>query len=337
MKASTTSVLLSVILMTGISCVSDQTASHTDLKTGTICVSVDSGSATRSSSTGNEDALNSLQIIIFRDGILYSSESVEGSSLDLAADFGIYSLYAFVNDPTDWVSAPDLTEEKILNATSSFSDNSLSSYVMFGHVPSFEVDEEFSSVTIHVDRLASRITIENLTADFSSNPHYKGCSLLIRKIYITNILGTCPYSMIPTESPASDGRWYNRMGLEESVSSVMSMTADKNLEILIPDGSTKSLDRIYYAYPNGCISDSDSSKWESRRTRMVIEATLDGKECWYHITLPPMKSNASYSINSCTIRNIGGTSPEDNSISSCEVTITESLSWDHIFSVEEES
>lgn len=335
MKAIITYTLLSVIFMTGISCVSEQTGNHADTKTGNICVSVDYGPGTRSSSAGNENELKSIQIILFRDGILYASESVEGGNLNMMADFGTYSLYAFVNDPTEWTSMPDLTEEKIMNAESSFTDNSLSCYVMFGHIPSFEVYEKYSSVTVHVDRLASRITLKDLTVDFSSNPHYKGCGLLVRNIYLTNILGTCPYSMVPEVSPSSTDRWYNRMGLEESVASIMSMTADKDLQLTVPDGSTERLDKVYYAYPNGCVSDSESPHWESRRTRLVIEATLDGKECYYHITLPPMKSNASYSINSCTIRNIGGASPEDNSISSCEVTITESLNWDHTFSVEE--
>lgn len=334
MKAS---VLLSVMLIAGISCVSEQTGIHTDGKTARFCVSVDSGSATRASSAGSENALNRIQFVLFRDGILYSSASSDGNSTDMEADFGTYSLYAFVNDPTEWISMPDLTEEKIMSSASSFSDNSLSSYVMFGYVPSFEIDERFTSITVNVDRLASRIMVGNLKVDFSSNSHYKGCSLKIRNMYLTNVLGKCPYSMIPSGSPSSSDRWYNRMGLEDSGQAIMSMTADKGLDIVIQDGSSTDLDKVYYAYPNGCVSDSDSGQWESRRTRLVIEATLDGKECWYHITLPPMKSNASYSIESCTIMNIGGISPEDNTIPSCEVIITESLSWDQTFSVEEES
>ena len=77
MKAS---VLLSVMLIAGISCVSEQTGIHTDGKTVRFCVSVDSGSATRASSAGSENALNRIQFVLFRDGILYSSASSDGIS-----------------------------------------------------------------------------------------------------------------------------------------------------------------------------------------------------------------------------------------------------------------
>ena len=69
----------------------------------------------------------------------------------------------------------------------------------------------------------------------------------------------------------------------------------------------------------------------------MIEATLDGQECWYHITIPEMKPNAHYRITRCTIRNIGGKSPEKH-LELAPVTFTmQEDDWDSTYYVEEES
>ncbi len=337
MKASHLLVYVSTALSACISCVQKADTGHTDGKSLTLSVSVDSGHAVRGTSPGSEDAVNDIQILLFRNGILYAAASSDEEKTDLKVSPGSYSLYAFVNDPADWVSRPDMTEATIRNSVSSFSDNSTSSFVMFGCIPELEADEESATTTVHVDRLMSRIVLENITADFSSNPYYRGCSLQVRNIYMTNVIGTCPYSMTPESAPSSTGIWYNRMGPESCPSSVSSMISDIGLDISIADGTSKDIGRIYYAYPNGCVSDSDSETWQARRCRLAIEAVLDGKECWYHITLPPMEPNASYIISNCTIKNLGGKSPEDNSWPSCEAVITKSVNWDRTFTVEEES
>lgn len=337
MKTSALLVIISAASAFCVSCMRDAGNGSTDGRMMTLSVSVESGWSVKGSVPGDESAVNEMQIVLFRDGVLYASASSDEATHDLTVSPGTYDLYAFVNDPADWHSRPDLTEDMIMNSLSSYSDNSLSSFVMFGHSPSVKVDENHPSATIHVDRLMSRIVLENITADFSSNPRYKGCSLIIRNIYITNAIGTCPYSLMPASSPSSTGVWYNRMTPEDCPENIKAMTADKGLDITIPDGSSKNVGRVYYAYPNGCVSDSDSDTWQARRTRVAIEAVLDGKECWYHITLPSMEPNASYVISNCTIKNLGGKTPEDNSWPSCEAVITESLNWNNTFTVEEES
>lgn len=320
-----------------ISCTQEPDKESTDDGMITLSVNADPGSRVRSSSSGNEDMVHEMQLILFRDGIPYASASSDMATSELKVSPGTYDMYAFVNDPADWFTRQDLTEDLIMGSSSSYSDNTMSSFVMFGRALSVKVDEKHPTATVHVDRFMSRIVFENITADFSSNSRYNGCSLTVRNIYLTNVIGTCPYSMAPSVSPSSNGVWYNKMGPEECPASITAMTEDKGLNVTIPDGSSKSISRVYYAYPNGCAADTDSDTWQARRTRVAIEAVLDGKECWYHITLPPMEPNASYIINNCTIKNLGGKSPEDNSWPSCEAVITESLNWDHTFTVEEES
>ena len=150
-------------------------------------------------------------------------------------------------------------------------------------------------------------------------------------------MGSCTYSLKPEDNPSSDDAWFGRLGEEEIPETLKPLTSDEGLDMTIPDGGTAKLSRVFYTYPNGCISDSSSDSWEPRRTRLVIEAVLDGRECWYHITLPPMMPNVTYLINSCTIKNMGGSSPEEHLGPACEVSLTSSLSWEETYSVEEES
>lgn len=308
--------------------------------TVSLTVGIDNASCTRSDgmkgNAADEERINSVQVVLFKNGEFYCAESSDSESVKITAEKGTYSMYAFVNDPHSWTSSSEISEAGILAAASSLSDNSRSSYVMFGYLPSFEASEETASATIPVNRFVSKVSIDEIQVDFSENPYYNGCSLQVGKIYLSNVLGTCPYNMIPSSSPATSDLWYNRMGVEDTPESISSMTV-KELDITAADGTTASLALSYYAYPNGCASDSSSETWEARKTRLVIEATLDGQKCWYHITIPEMKPNSHYRITRCTIRNIGGKSPEKH-MELAPVTFTmQEEDWDETHYVEEES
>lgn len=320
-----------------ISCTPAETINGNDGGHVPVSISASSSKGTKASSPASEEAVKSIQVLVFKDGILYGSGAAEGSDVELMVDEGFYDMYVFVNDPHDWASDKDVTEEGIMSSESLLEDNSMSSLVMFGHKSAVKVDKSTETVMVPVDRLVSKIMFKEIKADFSENPYFKGKSLEIRKIYLSNILGSCTYSLKPEDSPSPDDAWFGRMGTEEIPEGLKPLTADEGLDISVPDGGTAKLSRVFYAYPNGCVSDSSSSSWHPRRTRLVIEAVLDGRECWYHITLPPMMPNVTYFINSCTIKNMGGASPEEHLGPACEVTFSSSLSWEETYSVEEES
>ena len=319
-----------------ISCTPAEPVKDKDAGNVSLCISASSCQGTKASSLASEEAVRSIQVLMFKDGVLYGCGAAEGSDVVLMASEGFYDIYAFVNDPYDWVSDTDMTEERIMSSQSLLEDNSISSLVMFGH-QEVHVDKSTETVMIPVNRLVSKILFKEIRTDFSENPYFKGKSLKINKIYLSNILGSCTYSLQPANSPSSDEAWFGRMGTEEIPETLKPLTSDEGLDMTIPDGGTARLSRVFYSYPNGCISDSSSDSWEPRRTRLVIEAVLDGRECWYHITLPPMMPNVTYLINSCTIKNMGGSSPEEHLGPACEVSLTSSLSWEETYSVEEES
>ena len=320
-----------------ISCTPAESVKKKDAGNVTICISASSCNGTKASSPASEEAVRSIQVLLFQDGVLYGCGAAEGSDVELMVSDGVYDIYAFVNDPYDWVSDTDVTEEKIMSSQSMLEDNSMSALVMFGYKHGVQVDKNTGTVMVPVDRLVSKIMFKEIRTDFSENSYFKGKSLKINKIYLSNILGSCTYSLQPEDSPSSDDAWFGRMGTEEIPETLKPLTSDEGLDIMIPDQGTSRLSRVFYTYPNGCISDSSSDSWQPRRTRLVIEAVLDGRKCWYHITLPPMMPNVTYLINSCTIKNMGGSSPEEHLGPACEVSLTSSLSWEEIYSVEEES
>lgn len=320
-----------------ISCTPAAPIKDRDAGNVTLSICASSCNSTKASSPGSEEAVRSIQVLMFRDGILQGSGHAEASDVKMMVGEGIYDIYVFVNDPTEWASDPDVTEEEIMSSQSLLEDNSMSSFVMFGYRHGVRVDNGTGLITVPVDRLVSKIVFEEVRTDFGDNPYFKGETLEIKRIYLSNILGSCSYSLTPDGSPPDDGIWFCRMGAEDIPDALKSMTADDVIGMTIPDGGSQNLSKVYYAYPNGCISDTSSDNWSPRRTRLVIEAVLNGEQCWYQITLPPMKPNVTYCINSCTIKNMGGTSPEEHLGPACEASLTTSLSWEETYFVEEES
>ena len=336
MKTEIKLILMYLVTFLVISCTSAGIIEDKKVREVEISISA-SYNRTKASSPGSEEAVKDIQVLLFKDGKLYGSGSAEGSDVELMAAEGIYDIYVFVNDPYDWAGSSDMTEESILASRSMLSDNSMSSYVMFGYETSIMIKENTDMIKIPVTRFVSKVVLKEIKSDFSENPYFKGKTLEIKRIYLSNILGSCPYALKPEEDPSKDDIWFGRLGTEDIPEALKIFSSDDGLEIAVPDGVTESLSKVYYTYPNGCLSDSSSQSWSPRRTRLVLEAVLDERKCWYHITLPPMMPNVTYIINSCTIKNIGGMSPEEDPGASCEVELKSSLSWEDIYSVEEVS
>ena len=266
---------------------------------------------TKATAAGSENAVSSLQVLLFRNGTLYGSGKSTASSLSMEVGPGTYNCYAFVNDPTDWSGNASATESGITSAVSKLESNTTSMFVMFGKLANKEITASTKEVTIPVNRFVSKVEIDKISVNFDAEQYYDGMALKVTGIYLTNVFGTCPYSMTPSTSPAAGGTWYNKMGYV-SEAKVNTLLSETGLNITIEDNASHSNAHYFYAYPNACSTDSQSGTWSARKTRLVIEAELDGEECYYHIDIPDMKPNTLYKITECTIKNVGGSSPEEN-------------------------
>lgn len=142
------------------------------------------GDVTRAEQTASEEAINSLQVLAFRNGGIESYASVSGvNSVTFTTTSGTKSVYAVVN-------APDLSsiaDETTLKATvSALSDNSAASFVMVGQKSITFAATNPTPFTVSVSRLAARVEIDRIVNDLT-NPVLAGLDFKIQKIYLADV------------------------------------------------------------------------------------------------------------------------------------------------------
>lgn len=243
-----------------------------------------------------ETMINDVRVLVFdANGMLESSGSALTSSVSLTCTAGHKTLVALVNVG----SSVDVTSLDELKSTKSeLIRNSSTNLVMEGQK---EVDVTASTtVTINVKRLAARISLKKVELAFDM-PQYEDATFNIKSVYLINVPGNKSY--LTSGHPTF---WYNKME-----------RTDDSLQILydiVSDGRVSSTDaytkeHYFYCYPNSVASDSDSTTWSERKTRLVVEAQVNGVLYYYPITLDSVAQNTSYSYN-LKITRVGSVSPD---------------------------
>ncbi len=292
-----TAAVLAVI--SGTSCTKDENAVPAqvgEVGEATLLVSVPVN-ATKATSVGDEDAVSSLQVFVFRteDGALDAYNSGENvNTLTVNCTTGEKDIVALVN-------APDLTDVTTLaglKATvSDLSDNAIGKFVMYGIDEKVNVAAGSSYEAILVSRLVARIGISKITNDFSL-PQYQETELLIKGIYLVNAVGDVQYD--GTSSPSV---WYNKGGnLNEQTALLYDGCSDTRLYY----GDSYSTPHYFYCYPNPTETESDEASF----TRLVVETTLDGTTRYYPINIEGVESNHAYDIE-LTITRLGSSSADE--------------------------
>ena len=82
-----------------------------------------------------------------------------------------------------------------------------------------------------------------------------------------------------------------------------------NSKITAPN--TDSNAHHFYCYPNPYKSDTFSTDWSPRPTRLVVEAELGGTLYYYPVSLPELKQNTQCNVTLTVVRP-GATSPEQD-------------------------
>ena len=248
---------------------------------------------------GSPDAINSLQVFIFdnESGILEASDMKESESIVLTCTAGLKKIVCLVNAP----EATDATTYSELCSTSSFlDDNTIDSMVMYGET---EVNlTATSSVTIPVSRLAAKVVLRQVMNNFKFKSD-QDAEFLVSHVYLLNVGAEKGYL-----SDVSPKLWYNKMELD--MEEAPAFTYEQlSSPVKLPYSSTWTADKYFYCYPNPTETDSRDETWSARRTRLVLEATLDGEVMYYPVTLPVIESNSSYEVT-VKITRRGSSSPD---------------------------
>lgn len=270
----------------------------------------------------DECKVNTLQVFIFNGEAIDGYGSVNNAmSLNIGCTVGKRSIYAVVN-------APDLSTEvtskaELLAKVSSLGE-SATNLEMIGKKTDETIKADTKSVTIAVDRFASRIKVKKVTNALKS-PALRAQAFTIKSMYLINVAGDINYGMSDSYQVKT---WYNKMSYQTS-NNRGRMTYDPIDETVSADKSHVT-EHCFYAYPNDA-SHSTSSEWSPRSTMLILKVQI-GKNLYnYPISLPVLESNISYEIEEIKITRPGnlddgveGGSDESGPVqgNECDFTIT---------------
>ena len=238
--------------------------------------------------TENEAKVNNLQIFVFRGDDLDAYASVDNAKeLTLSCTAGEREVYALVNAP-DYSAVPG--KAALLAKVSELSANSLTNFEMVGS-KSVTLPQA-STVSIDVNRIASRVVLKKITRNFTSAA-LQALDFTVDAIYLINVAGNTSYDL--TKAAAA---WYN---VAENKDELASLLYDAPASAVV-NGQSYTPVHTFYGYPNDLSVNT---------TRLVIETTLGTTKYYYPINLPAMESNKSYEIEEVTITRPGSDDPDE--------------------------
>lgn len=287
-----------------------QSGSLTETR-GNLEVTV-SSSLTKASGTARESDeknLKSAAVYVFaEDGKIEASGTSATSTLKLQCTKGDKTVAVVVNaGGIEAVATLAELKAKVVSLT----DNSSDAFVMFG-TESVNVDGN-SSVTVTVERLVSKIVINKISNRMTLT-QYQSAPVTVNGIYLINVAGDICRSGAYTPT-----LWLNKAKNEASSNNLY---FEKPSSLNIAYNGEDASAHYFYCCPNPTVSDSSADEWCARHTRLVVEAAVGGKTCYYPVTLPELKANTVYTINELTITRPGVDKPDmESALGSLTFTI----------------
>ena len=294
--------------------------------------------STKSAMTENEFNIVSLDLLVF--------SSADGSLIDLPVravksdaqdQLNSISSTLQIGSSVDWFVIANAKEgsftgivdkASFLSAYTFLSDMEPTGPVMYAS-GSLSVQANTSQVSVSLERYVSKVSIGTLDVryldSFSIVPDVK-----LACIMLTNAVGSCPYSAVPSAGPV----WYNKMRKEEGLpSSVSDCLVREYSTITIASSGERNVNEAFYAMPNPTDNDVNSintPEWAERDTRLSIELLIDGTPNWYNIDLPAMECNTHYRVNQVVITCPGADSPDKPVVRSGIIYTVEVMPWDYV-------
>lgn len=269
-----------------------------------------SGPSVKSVGIQDEAKVNSLQIYVFRgDGTLEAYGKAKANTVVTQCTSGSKSVVALANAP----DIADILSRAALDARiSDLKENAPGAFVMYGSTEA-EVSASSGTVTVPVTRMVARLSIQKITNRLEL-PQYAGTSIQIKRIYLVNAAGSMKYGDTAYEAKSYAGSgyvpsvWYNT-GACNGDGDLPDLLNSRELPSASASPSEPySVAHYFYCYPNPVTEDSSSGA--ARFTRLVVEASIDGKLCYYPISIPGIKNNHTYNISELIITHIGSDSPD---------------------------
>ena len=305
----------------------------------TLEVNVSDGVATRATSVKDSQigtAAGDIQVLVFNSAgnlVGFGKNAASSSNISISVPTGTVKCYAVVNSSEDLSSVSK--ESTLTSKVSYLKNNSVTKMEMIGSA-SKTIAAGANSVSIPVKRFAAKVQIDKITPAFTA-PAHKAQEFKLTGIYLVNVNGSCPYTL--TSTAGSTDYWYNKMKyvsgdcnalISDKLSSPVTLQA--SADAVTPYTTSHYL----YCYPNPVTTDSSSSSWSNRYTRLVVETTLGGTTYYYPVNIPTPAANTLYQITNMKITGLGSDSPDklvEKGSLSVSITVTD---WSTGFSKEVE-
>ena len=317
---------------------SEQAVQQTQM--ATLEVNVFDGITTRATSVNDANigtAERDIQVLVFNsegDLLAYGANEDSSTKVSLSIPTGTVECYAVVNSYDDL--SVIATKTVFLKHLSHLKDNDPTRMEMLGSVTKSVVAGE-NSVSIAVKRFASKVQIDKITPAFTA-PAHRAMEFKLTGIYLINVNGTCPYTMVPTAASESTS-WYNKrkyvsgdcnhLITDKFSTPVVMQTA---AGVVTPYSKSHYL----YCYPNPVTTDVSTTTWSERVSRLVVETTLGGTTYYYSVNIPTPQCNTVYQITNMKITGLGTDTPDavvQKGTLSVSLTVTD---WSTGFSKEVE-
>lgn len=197
------------------------------------------------------------------------------SGLHIKATTGNRIIYAVANSHKEnWNGVT--TIEKFKSEMSSIVLENTKNFTMTGGViSSLHVT---SSITFSISRLISRIKLESIKTAFAGTP-YSGMTLSDVKVYLTNITSARSYSDNISGNVPLFLNYKKLVYADVALCSMPGMISEHISNEIGDSGFNTPL--YFYAYENMIGSETATERF----TRIVIEATLNGKSYYYPVSI----------------------------------------------------
>lgn len=259
-------------------------------------------SETKATGTLNEGKVNDYQVFVYsgRTGLLEAYSCSEKSEVTISCTTGPKEIVVLANAPK-LDALVKFSDMKV--AKSSLADNSIGHLVMEGQ-KTVELTAS-SKVEVSLKRIVAKIRLVKVETDFEIEA-YNSLDFELVSAFLINV----PADKTYLSSSSDPSMWYHKRDFDKS-HPCSELLYDNLGNFNLQHDGEYNISHTFYSYPNPATSDSYSSTWSPRFTRLVIEALLGGVKCYYPIPLPELKQNTAYDV-SLTVKRPGTSGPDDN-------------------------
>lgn len=307
---------MAFVALTSLACSKDnpseQAAQQTQM--ATLEVNVAEGITTRATSVNDANigsAAGDIQVLVFNnegDLLAYGVNTASSSTISISIPTGTVECHAVVNSSDDLSNIS--TKTNFLKRLSHLKNNTTSRMEMLGSV-SKTVAAGANSVSIAVKRFASKVQIDKITPAFAA-PAHRAMEFKLAGIYLINVNGSCPYTMIPTGASESTS-WYNKRKYVSGDCNHLitdKFTTHVIMQTSAGEVTPYSTPHYLYCYPNPVTTDVSTTTWSERISRLVVETTLGGTTYYYSVNIPTPQCNTVYQITNMKITGLGTDTPD---------------------------